>query len=421
MHYKKHTFSGVFLILILVLLSGCSKSGKSENEIINDLQANPVFISKDVEISNYEIIKRQTNVDNKTDLVYITVHTNDPELTCSLSYELKYELYNEGWLLESMMRYYDGPWDFSGLQDKQLLSDIKDSDYYFSDWDLELEDIEITDEKCDSNAIAYYEKQIDVDLIAHNMMFDYYSSYTVFYEIVNGTWQLQNVEVQRRKYVPTYSPGISATDAIMETLEMDISHDEKNIYDSFEYLRAEKDWENCHETRYYSATKSWFYGTETFLIEIPLNFYLEENEPYWHYNSDEIIHTLQKVDWDIIGSTWACDYSNADGWSGALNSYAVVNLRILDVMETDDPNTYNAKLYCNGYSIGYRYKCFAEEGTTAKLSYTGKYWNLSIEEPTNLADDVIWIGAFSFYGFEYLGRQGVFWFCTRDGVKLQQM
>lgn len=131
----KYLFSLLIALVSLVFLSGCS-GAKSEKEIVADLQAREEFISNTVKISDYEIIKRQTDSNNKTDLVYITVHTDDPGLTSSLTYELKYELYNEGWILESVMRYYDGPWEFSGLQDEQILADIQNNDYYFSDWVL---------------------------------------------------------------------------------------------------------------------------------------------------------------------------------------------------------------------------------------------------------------------------------------------
>lgn len=261
MRYKKHALAGIFLILVIMFLSGCSKSGKAEKEILKDLQAHPAFISANVEIRDYEIIKRQTDVNNKTDLVYITVHTNSSELTCSLSYKLEYKLYNEGWLLESVNR-TDGPWEISGLKEEQLVSDIKGYDYYFSDWGVYVQDIEIVDEGYNSNAITAYEKWLTVRLSAFNLWFYYYATYNVFYEIADGAWKLQNIDIQNRKYTPTYSLSTSASDKIMETLEMDLFLGEGILYDSFDYLRTDEDWENCQETRYYIATKNWFYGTE---------------------------------------------------------------------------------------------------------------------------------------------------------------
>lgn len=419
MRYRKHSLAGIFIILMIMVLSGCSKSGKAEKEILKDLQANPAFIAANVEISDYEIIKRQTDVNNKTDLVYITVYTNDPELTCSLSYKLEYELYNEGWLLESVNR-SDGPWEISGPKEDQLISDIKDYDFYFSDWDLFVQDIEIVDEGYNSNAITDYEKWLTVNLIADNLWFDYYATYNVFYEIADGDWKLQNIDIQSTNYTPTYSVDISASDKIMETLEMDLHLGDGIVYDSFEYLRTDEDWDNCLETRYYTATKSWFYGTETFMIGIPLHFYLADGDTHWSYNSNEISHTLQSVDWNIAYE-WICNYSGHHDWGDALNGYAVAQLRIYGVFATDDPTVYIVNLYCDAYSTNYGYRCYTDIGVPGELSYNGYYWTLSINEPNNIDPEISWRGSFSFYGYEYLNRQGVYWNCIVDGVKLEQV
>ena len=362
MQHRK-CFLCIFLILIFVLLSGCSKAAKSEREILEDLQSNPVFISGDVEISNYEIIKRQTDVDNRTDMVYITVQTDAPELTSSLTYELKYELYNDGWILESMQRYWDGPWEFSGLTDNQLLSDIKSNDFYFEDWFLAVQNFEIIDEVCDSNAIAYYEKRISADLTARGLQFDYYSSYIIYYRIIDGTWELESIDVLDRRYIPTSAPNENALDNVVENLELG-SGASATSYDSYEYLKTETDWPNCTETRYYTATKNWWYGTETYLISIPLYFSLEngDDSSCWTYHSNEIVSSIYTVDWNLKG-TWVNKYDSASF------PYITVNLKINSFMETDDPEEYVVNLSCNASSSKYYYLCKTYGDVDAEITY----------------------------------------------------
>lgn len=398
---------------MLVLLSGCSEPAKSEEAIVNDLQANQIFISTDTKISDYEIIKRQTDVENKTDLVYITVYTNAPELTSSLTYELKYELYNEGWILESVMRYWDGPWEFSGLSDEQILADIKDNDYYFSDWDLDVESVEVVEETCDSNAMVYYQKQIVANLIAHNAMFDYYSSYNIYYGVIDGTWEVQTVETRNRRYAPTYSPNISSTDGIISSLKLD-SSGELN-YDSFEYLRSEEAWDDCFETRYYVATKNWWFGTESYLVSIPLHFSLENGEEssMWTYSSDEIGSALQGVDWNICGE-WTCDYSDISyyGWSAGFNGYAIVDLCINDVRPTADPEKFALTLSCDARCAEfYSFYCKTDgnvEGNMIQVE-PGRY-RIDIYNLEGKSVEYPWCGMFYLTGISSNShKQGLCW------------
>lgn len=366
MRYKgKLFFLCVSLTLTLILLCGCSKSGKSEKEIIKDLQANPVFIATDIEISDYDIIKRQTDTENKTDVIYITVHTNAPELTSSLTYELKYELYNEGWILESVMRYYDGPWEFSGLSDEQLLEDIKENDYYFSDWNLDVENIEVTNEFCDSSAMSYYQKTISVDLLSHSIGFDYFSSYNMFYIISDGRWQLESADVQARKYVPKFTPDVSETDKIMDTLE----------YDNYEFLNIEEDLDNCKVTVYYIARTEYELGTETYTVSIPITYSLESgpDSAHWSYFSSDISSKLSLIDWDIQG-IWS---ANGDGSKNFSQDEWNIYLEIDEIIGTDDPYVYLARAMSNSIyrDIAFielnRYYCITDSFTDGIITRQG--------------------------------------------------
>lgn len=397
---------GIFLLLCMTLammLTGCTEKAKSEKEIVADLRASEQFISENLEISDYEIIKRQTDPENHSDVVYLTVRSDDPDLTCALTYKVSYILYNDGWILESVGRSKDGPWEFSGLSDEKLIEDVKSNDSWFLEWeDLNVQEITITDEGYNSNASTFYEKWISLELTASHTAFDYCAAYNVFYEISDGTWSLQNVDTQYTRYVPTYSPSISASDQVMESFEMDVAAGTQ--FDSFEYLRTDEDWEHCSETRYYTAKKTWFYGTETFLVSIPLTFYIADGDTHWSYDLNEITHSIQSVDWNIEG-TWVNKYNSSSF------PYISTKIEINTVSATDDPEVFKVNLSCDASSGKYPYLCKTNGFGDARLKYVESgTWFLYIDNSiATLDDDRAWY-SFTLKGYSMgYTHEGFFW------------
>ena len=71
-----------------------------------------------------EIEKRRTDEEAGTDLIYLTVSGDNGEFECSLSYIVTYELYNEGWILETIERDYEGDWVLTGIDEDAMVEDI---------------------------------------------------------------------------------------------------------------------------------------------------------------------------------------------------------------------------------------------------------------------------------------------------------
>lgn len=110
----------LFVLVLFLALTGCSgPSVRTEAEIMEDLQNHSSFYSaQPVEITNIEILKRQTDQDDKIDTVYATIEASNDSIQCSLSYELTYGLYDQGWILDNVAR-YDGEessWSIVPLQ-----------------------------------------------------------------------------------------------------------------------------------------------------------------------------------------------------------------------------------------------------------------------------------------------------------------
>lgn len=101
---------------LVLVLSSCGTQEKTESEIISDLSASPSFYpTQNVTISDVEIIKRQTNKTEKTDFVFVNVKAQNEKIECSISYEMCYCLYNEGWILDSLIPYEINNWEINPL------------------------------------------------------------------------------------------------------------------------------------------------------------------------------------------------------------------------------------------------------------------------------------------------------------------
>ena len=105
---KKTLCSLAFFALSLLLFCSCDSTPqeKSDSEILNEIsQLDSYFCEYDLSVDSYEITKRQTNPDDKTDYIWISLSASNDFFTYTNSYELMYVLYNDGWLLED---YDDG-------------------------------------------------------------------------------------------------------------------------------------------------------------------------------------------------------------------------------------------------------------------------------------------------------------------------
>lgn len=95
--------------IIATIFCGCGVAEKTEEEIKTDLSEHKNFFSAQmVEITDFEIIKRQTDEKAKEDIVYVQVSAENTDISCQLSYCLQYGLYDEGWILDDVTIYDEG-------------------------------------------------------------------------------------------------------------------------------------------------------------------------------------------------------------------------------------------------------------------------------------------------------------------------
>lgn len=329
----------VLLFAVLLLLSGCSASAKSEKEIVADLRQSSEFIGEAVKIDDYEIIKRQTDKNNNTDLIYITVTINEDELNCTLSYIMQYILYNDGWKLESVNRYFDGVWSIGGLTTDHILEDIKKFDPLFS----QCVDLNFTEHEIDGPYLADddYKLYSRVSITAENDQIIYQPCYLMYYRVEENRWENESFSIESDYFRPIQKPDQQYAEDLGKNLRC------LKEYDSYRYFVTMSDLENCMATIHYRADRIYEYGTETDDIAVPCVFYRSSDEgvPAWHYNAEDVEIEFDFVDWNIEGVWTSEGIYRDDGFSRWVNWD--VWLSISDISYTESKEEFLAKVSCD--------------------------------------------------------------------------
>lgn len=109
----KYILTVAFALAIAVAATGCKSdilaSVPDSQKLMHDLANDKNFFSEqEVQITDLSVIKRQTTVEDKIDLVYVEVNAENELINCTLSYKMTYRLYNDGWVLDEVEKYDDG-------------------------------------------------------------------------------------------------------------------------------------------------------------------------------------------------------------------------------------------------------------------------------------------------------------------------
>lgn len=145
-------------IFMLVALTACGHkipSAKGEDQLEEDLIAEVPLFQNDVDISSFTIIKRQTNESAMTDTVYVEVDGTGPYYECTTSYIMYYTLYEQGWLLDTVERWYDGIWfgvPCADVPEATIKENILPASLckYYNKWDVNL--VEVSEQIIDKNS-----------------------------------------------------------------------------------------------------------------------------------------------------------------------------------------------------------------------------------------------------------------------------
>lgn len=137
---KKHRI--IFILLcsaMCLLLAGCAEKTADESQLRADLYSNNMFSryanELDMEITSLEIQKRQTTTESKTDKAWVMIEAVSDAVKGTMYYVMTYNLYNDGWMLESVEDDEIDSWCFvplQGVSDDVIANDLQ----YFSNYEI---------------------------------------------------------------------------------------------------------------------------------------------------------------------------------------------------------------------------------------------------------------------------------------------
>lgn len=155
---RRRVFTLVISFVLLFVLNGCSSAPDAvgENSIKNDIAClDDTFYGSNMNFISFDIVKRQTNEDDKTDFVWVDFIAENENCRYIVSCKLSYSLYNEGWLIDNYevltnsMEYTNGPDPSKVLEHANAYMD-----QYYSNFSsrnkgtVELVDMSIQDTVC---------------------------------------------------------------------------------------------------------------------------------------------------------------------------------------------------------------------------------------------------------------------------------
>lgn len=113
----------IFILLcsaMCLLLAGCTEKTADESQLKANLYSNNMFSryanELDMEITSLEILKRQTTTESKTDKAWVMIEAASNAVKGTMYYVMTYNLYNDGWLLESVQETDSDSWLFTPLK-----------------------------------------------------------------------------------------------------------------------------------------------------------------------------------------------------------------------------------------------------------------------------------------------------------------
>lgn len=173
MHIKQKIVLIALAVFIILSLCGCGEKTKSESEILEDISEYDEFIFEyGVEIASSNITKRQTNEDEKTDYVFVELNGSTETFDYSAEYELMYELYNDGWMLENIEK---TTYSYTASHPEDVLQSDADAiieSMEYDEWEFE------SREESENLIVFHYETSENIHYLMTSYLVDISYSFT---------------------------------------------------------------------------------------------------------------------------------------------------------------------------------------------------------------------------------------------------
>ena len=122
----------ILAAIAILLLAGCGEKPASEATLKEDIYNSSNFSrfseQPEMEITNLEIVKRQTSTKDKVDTVWVKVTAAGDTAEGEMYYIMTYWLYNSGWQIESITDDEVNQWNLiptKGVDDETILAYVK--------------------------------------------------------------------------------------------------------------------------------------------------------------------------------------------------------------------------------------------------------------------------------------------------------
>ncbi len=144
---KKKWLVLAFSVLTILLLAGCGAKTASVSTLKEDLHNSDRFSrfseQLGMEITDLEVVKRQTDKDDRVDTVWVKVKAAGDTAEGEMYYVMTYNLYNDGWRLETITDDDVDLWHFEPLcapSEEEVLTQLSCyGDYSILDESLDIE------------------------------------------------------------------------------------------------------------------------------------------------------------------------------------------------------------------------------------------------------------------------------------------
>lgn len=186
---KRNLLVVILLGIMLLLLTGCGKKPASASTLENDLYNSGSFSrfsnKLGMNITDFEIEKRQTTTESKVDIVWVSVKAAGDTVKSEMYYKMTYNLYNDGWLLETIEDDNVDSWHFEplcGVPDAEIAG-------YMPEEAEILENTVDLDTATQTVTYTYEEPHLYCDVTyKKQLVFDFGDVYYSFGMCEPGTW-----------------------------------------------------------------------------------------------------------------------------------------------------------------------------------------------------------------------------------------
>lgn len=392
---KKQWILIVIMILGMLVFTGCAKTA-DEKQIKIDLE-NTQFLKESETIEELIVEKRQTDKDQKEDIIWCSITTADEYVSYQKEVILTYGLYNKGWVLDDISVNAVNQWiqtPLQGIDDNNILNSLSglsitvDSDQWL-----------FTSDNIINYSVKHHETDLDartdkvtVDLTVDDEVEEVTGELIVNYVFNNG-WKFDSMSINE-EFVASVKPEVALM-VTNEDLIAEISGQnfvlEDPEADGFVW-QAEKDMHTVSinndeisdfvikEQEMLSKGMHQIYHCECMVNKACGKFNLEIEMPYW-YQSGEWM--LGSIDISAI-----CDTLDIIGeWTGVYHDVPFGGNAVLNISDIDENGNITA-VYSytpseeDRYGEPGSYKVFGEiDMLTLDMNLKAGDW---IEEPSSV-------------------------------------